>query len=822
MAGTEELDLRDIVIDDAGRSRGRGKGKAKAKSKNRRSASTPGGEGAGPTLWRLIKFVVRMGLVVVIVGIAALAGLFFYYSNDPNLPSIGKLADYRPPQITRVLDRHGVVVGEIGKERRTMVSISKIPKHLIDAVVAAEDPEFFRHQGVDYRGILRAIVRFVPGWLSGGTTPGGSTITQQVVKQLVLSPEKALRRKIQEIILARQLSQRLSKQEILEIYLNHNNYGAGHYGCEEGAKYYFGKSVTDINLAEAAVLAGVPQIPSKLDPRRHPTAAKNRQCYVLRRMVEQQMLDRAQAETLCDAPIVLAREPPPRANLAPEVVGSVHGRLLETWGAAKLDTLGLTVKTTIDMYLQGLARESLERGLESLDVRQGFRGPSQRLSGKALDKHRAELHATHKMGLSDSAIVEGIVERIEKNATDPRQGRLYVDVGSAVGVVDLIEESRYTAGPTPLLDRFKPGDLVRVRAAPDRAQREDRPSSKQPPLALELGPQAAMVVMDPQTREVLALVGGYDFHPGGFDRARRAERQAGSAFKPFVYAAAIDSKKYTAASIVNDAPEVYDLWKPQNYEKEQFRGPVRLRTALADSINTVAIKLCADVGLPMVREMAGRAGLYSPMPDDLGLAMALGAGTVTPLELANAYATFAAAGRRGEPRLILDIGEPAAATPTTEASIRPETAYVVLSLMRSVVEDGTAKAAGARLKRPIAGKTGTSSGYKDAWFVGFTPDLLAAVWVGFDDNKKLGRGEAGAKAALPIWIDFMAKALTDRPAKDFPQPPGVTIMRIDPATGLLAPPGGRGIDEVFVAGTAPTEVAPSPGEDRSEDRLLLE
>jgi penicillin-binding protein 1A len=331
------------------------------------------------------------------------------------------------------------------------------------------------------------------------------------------------------------------------------------------------------------------------------------------------------------------------------------------------------------------------------------------------------------------------------------------------------------------------------------------------------------VVMEPRSREVLALVGGYNYRPGGWDRSQRASRQPGSSFKPFVYAAAIESGKYTAASIVNDAPEVYDLWKPQNYEKHTFRGPIRLRAAFADSVNTVAIRVAADVGLPSIIDMAKRAGISTPIPADVGLSLALGANTVTPLELANAFATFPAGGERAPSRLLLAVNDEVI-TPTEApaAAFKPETAYVMVSLMRSVVEAGTARSAAARIRRPIAGKTGTSSLSKDAWFVGFSPDLLAAVWIGFDDGKSLGEGEAGGRTAVPIWTDFMVKALADRPTRDFTAPPAITTVRIDPATGLLPAPGSEGIDEVFIEGTAPRETAVTRDESATADKLLFE
>ena len=348
------------------------------------------------------------------------------------------------------------------------------------------------------------------------------------------------------------------------------------------------------------------------------------------------------------------------------------------------------------------------------------------------------------------------------------------------------------------------------------------------PLALELGPQAAMVVMDPATHEILALVGGYDFHPGGYDRSVRAMRQPGSAFKPIIYAAAVEAHKITPATILNDAPEVYQLWKPQNYEKEEFRGPVRVRTALAESINTVAIKVLSDVGLDQARAVATRVGITSPIAPDIGLSLALGSLTVTPLELANVYATFADGGQAAKvdkTALVSAVGDQKIAPPQLMPGLPPEVAYVMVSLMRSVIDEGTARAAIAgKLHRPVAGKTGTSNGQRDAWFVGFTPDLLAAVWVGFDDMKKLGRGEAGGKTAAPIWADFMLKATAGKPTKDFVQPPGVVVQRIDKATGLLASAGqvSGTLDVVFRDGTAPTQQAPAAGQETSPDKLLLQ
>jgi penicillin-binding protein 1A len=816
MAGGPSLDDRDP--------RGPGKRRSTKKSGKGLSTVTRAGRAGRPTWLRVARICATVAILGLFAGIAGLVGIFSYYGSDPKLPDLARLDTYRPKQVTRILDRTGAPIGELGTEKRTVVPYSAIPKLLIQAVVAAEDADYFNHGGLDYRGMVRAFIEDV---LRGRRAQGGSTITQQVVKNLVLSPERTMRRKVQEIILARQLSQKLSKEEVLALYLNQIYYGHGRYGCEEAARYYFGKSVREIDLAEAALLAGLPQSPERLSPRKHPDAAKTRQRYVLGQMAERGYIQRAVADKVAAEPIRLVREPASARGIAAEAIDIVGGVLADKVGEQAALDRGMTVTTTLDAHLQELARTSLERGLEDLDARQGFRGPSGHLTGKALEKKHAELAHAHAKGIRDSEIFEGIVTRLEIDAGNPKGGRLFVDVGAPDGkdgMVDFTLETRYGKGPKPLAARFKEGDLVRVRWAGERP----RPDEGGVPLALELGPQAAMVVLDPATHQILALVGGYDFHAGGFDRSVRAQRQPGSAFKPIVYAAAVEARKITPATVINDAPEVYDLWKPQNYEKEQFRGPVRVRTALAESINTVAIKVLSEVGIDQVRAVAARVGITSPIAPDVGLSLALGSLTVTPLELANAYATFADGGMAAKvdrTSLVTAIGDQKLAVPQLQPGLPPEVAYVMVSLMRSVIDEGTARSAIAgKLRRPAAGKTGTSNGQRDAWFVGFTPDLLAAVWVGFDDMKKLGRGEAGGKTAAPIWVDFMVKATAGKPTKDFAQPAGVVVQRIDKASGLLAAQGQETgtLDEVFLDGTAPTQQAASAGQETNPDKLLLQ
>ena len=751
----------------------------------------------------------------VLAAAGALTGIFYYYGKDPNLPSLRGIDDYRPDQIVRVLDREGKLIGELGTMHRTVVPYDKIPKIMIKALLAAEDAEYFEHEGVDYKGMVRA---FVENVIRRKFAQGASTITQQVVKQLLLTQEKTMRRKVQEIILARRLTQRFSKEEVLAIYLNQMYFGHGRYGVEEAARYFFGKSIADVEVGEAALLAGLVQSPERLSPYKHPDAAKQRQIYVLGQMAKLEYIYEDEAKKLAAAPIAVIPEGSALPSLAPEAVDAVRKRLEERFGAGKLANLGIEVKTTIDSKLQALARQALERGLEEIDQRHNFRGPLAHLTGRAVDKKRGDLTAERKKPLTENDKVDGIIEKVEKTGDDAKDVRLTVFLGNGVGVVDLAAEPRYNmAGKPPLAERFRPGDVVRVRLAPERK----RDSEGNPGLALELGPQAAMVVLDPARRDILALVGGYGYRLGGFDRSQRAHRQPGSAFKPFIYAAAIDSKCYTAASMVNDSPEVFKLWKPQNHEKNKFRGPVRLRVALADSINTVSIKLLSDIGVLPVRELAVAAGLDLPPPEKLDLSLALGTATVTPIEMANAYATFASGGTYGDTRLVTAFGNEPVPAPELRQVIKAETAYIVVSLLRSVVEAGTARSAAPKLKRPAAGKTGTTDEDRDAWFVGFTPELLAAVWVGFDERRVLGRGEEGARAALPLWVDFMTKALATTTISDFAQPAGIVVARIDPATGLLPAPGSDGIEEVFLDGTAPTDNAAAPGEEANPDQMLL-
>ncbi|MBI4511192.1 MAG: PBP1A family penicillin-binding protein [Deltaproteobacteria bacterium] len=752
----------------------------------------------------ILKWGVLLGLCVAVFGIAALGGAFWYYGSDPDLPRIHALTDYRPKQVTRVLAADGKLIGELFDERRTYVPLDRISPAMVAAIIDAEDADFRKHEGLDFMGMFRAV------WINlrrGGARQGASTITQQVVKTFLLSPERTLKRKLQEIILARRLEKALSKDEILTLYLNQIYFGHGRYGVEEAARFFFGKDAAELNVGEAAVLAGLPQSPERLSPLKHPEAAKGRHVYVLDQMVKRGHLEEEEAKKWIDAPIALMRDPDSTLAHAPELVEIVRKELASRHGEDQVAFLGITVKTTLNPTMQAAAREALENGLRAIDSRHGYRGPLAKLPPERVASKKKELKkALPKGGPRPGDTYEALVVEVS-NALE----EMVVDLGDWKGAVVLrgdLDRRENPEGKKPSA-RFAKNDLVRVRLAPEAGP----PKSKGIDRALTLaqGPQGAVVVIEPSTRHVLAMVGGYGYEQGQFNRALRAKRQPGSAFKPFVYAAALDSGQYTPASIVNDAPEVYDLWKPKNYDTT-FRGPVRLREALAQSINTVAIRVLHDVGVDRVVQLAQAAGIGEELPKELSLA--LGSGVVTPLEITNAYATLASGGLHANPVFLISIGDEPQPRPQATQAIRQETAFLITSMMESVVESGTAQAA-KRLKRRIAGKTGTSNGGRDAWFIGFTPDLVAGVWVGFDDMRRLGKGEAGGKAALPIWIELMKTALRGRPVHSFAQPPGIVVAHIDRKTGKLAAPGQpetETMEEVFLDGSVPAEVAPAPGE----------
>jgi penicillin-binding protein 1A len=831
-------------------------------------------------------------------------GLVFAWTRE--LPAFDGLQDYRPIIATRVYGADGSEVFEFARERRTVVPFAEIPDVMKKAVLAAEDSKFYEHQGLDWLAIARCAAK---GVLRGRLSCGGSTITQQVVKTFLLPHESRLKRKVKELWLAPRIEKRLSKDEILFLYLNQIYFGHQRYGVEEAARFYFGKSVRDVTVGEAAVLAGVVQSPMRLSPVRHPEAAKERQRYVLRRMVDEGFLAPAVAEVEAARPIAVASRPddPPGAWYA----DAVRRYLDERYGAERVETDGLAVDVAMDPAMQRAAEEALEAQLRAVDRRHGWRGPLHHLEAgqilQAMPLWRERLAAVRARpgewpvwdltraagdeiaaGESEADVRRmARVRRLEPDGlyaglvAEVGDRQAVVDLGSARGVVSLADTAwarrwnptSFTPAPRRMGDVLGTGDVVLVRAlAGKRPPAELARAGKAIPVALEQVPrlQGALVAIDSRSRGVRALVGGYDFQASQFNRALQARRQPGSAFKPFVWGAAIESRRYTPGTVVYDTPDVYrdpwtgKDWKPRNFERDEYEGPMLLGEALAQSKNTVSAKLVDSLGVEPVQDFARRAGIDSELPGSLSLA--LGTGEVTPLELVNAYATIAAGGKLAEPVLVLRVrdrnGEvleeqipelpppepvplapvavtaaglpaapPAAEAPTDppdggppggrqeappRTGMRPEVAFVLTSMMTGVIDHGTGQAARS-LGRPAAAKTGTAQDHRDAWFAGFTPDLVAGVWVGFDSHDAMGPKETGSGAALPAWLAFMQQALAGRPPADFAAPPGVELARVDRRTGLLAPAGASAEDSpfaAFLAGTAPTRTsadAPDPG-----------
>ncbi len=839
-----------------------------------------------------------LAILLALAGLLAASGVggatfaYFYLLHD--LPDLRSIRDYRPPQSSRVLDRSGREIGEFFSERRRLVPLEAVPRHVIDAFVAGEDSAFYEHAGIDFPSILRA------AWVNlragGEIRQGASTITQQVVKGLLLTPERHYRRKIREMILARQIEQRFGKEEILYLYLNQIYFGHGAWGLGQAARTYFGKEVGGLTVSEGALLAGLPKAPSRFSPFASPEEAEKRRRYVLSRMLEDRRLDaETYAAALAERPR-LADPDPGDALAAASFTEEVRRHLFESLGADLVLRGGLVIETTLDLELQGSALRALRRGLVELEERHGYRGHPRRVASGEIPGELERLAQQNGLAAPGATAAEirsgvpvlGVVTRVDVAAQTAHVG-LAPGLEALVRLEDVAWASPADPGalPEPLtsIDRvFQPGDVAQFRrlASPEPPGAEAGGAPAPPPLLLRLHQeplvQGALLALDVARDEVLALVGGTDFEKSQFNRVTQARRQPGSAFKPFIYGAAL-TRGWTPASIIHDRPVVYVdessgmSWRPRNYERK-FYGPMTLREALARSVNNATVHLFRDVGVDYVIDFARRIGLESPLHRDLSLA--LGSNEVTLLELTRAYAVFAAGGRRVVPRFIrrvtdpdgrsllenvpLGAAPPAAGEEGTEGEtapeadpllaeedparlapenghgspegpaplpegfvLAPEAAYLVTDLLRAVVEDphGT----GWRLRslhRPLAGKTGTTNDQADAWFMGFSPEIMTGVWVGYDESRFLGRGETGSRAAAPIWVEFMRDALAAVPIRDFPLPEPIVFARIDRKTGLLADASSRDtVFQAFVAGSEPTRSASSDREeDRARDTLL--
>lgn len=726
-------------------------------------------------------------LIVLMIGLATGVGIgtMIYRQLNAELPPIERLIDYTPPVTTQVFSQDGTLVAEFFAEKRYLVPIERIPRVVRDAFVAAEDDGFYRHRGIEPVSITRALINNL---VAGGRVQGGSTITQQVVKQIVLTPEKSYERKIKEIILALRLERELPKDEILALYLNHIYLGSGAYGVAAAAREYFDKDVEDLNLAEAAILAGLPQAPSRYSPFRNWPEAKARQRYVLNRMLGAGLITAEERDVALAQPLTLAAR---KGNFlaAPYFVEHVRRLLEERFGARAVYQMGLRVRTTLDLDMQRAAESALRAGVEDLSMRHGgyrslFRemDPAQR---QAYLAQRERFVNANPLEMSRS--YEAIV-----TALRPHGAR--IEVGSVTG------ELSFQGAEEPV-PRLQLNDLIRVKVVDIDEQGYRFAFDPSTPL------EGALVALEPATGEVRALVGGYDFDRSQFNRATQARRQPGSAFKPLVYAAALD-RGFTPASLIDDSPVCYNdngrRWCPQNFS-EDFSGPTTLRTALMLSRNVVTVKLAHRIGVRYLVGYLSHFGLQRSLPTNLSLA--LGTAEVTPLELARAYSTFANQGLLPTPIFIAEITDADGnsllrSEPELVQAIPPETAYQITSMLQDVVRRGTGRRADG-LARPTAGKTGTTNDFQDNWFIGYTPELLTAVWLGFDDKRTLGHKETGGRNAAPIWKAFMDAVIDKLPPRDFPVPAGLRCVNIEPDTGLRALPGRPARLECFRDGLEP-------------------
>ncbi len=818
-------------------------------------------------LRRLAKLALALGILAVL----ALAGgaVAFWVLILRDLPEIKSLRDYRPNLITRVLDVDGNEIASFATERRIIIPIEEVPRAVVDAFVAAEDGEFYEHQGLDYAGILRAAFTNV---VQGRKAQGASTITQQVAKTFLLSSERSYTRKLKDMVLARRIEQSLSKNDILYLYLNQIYFGAGAYGLEAAAQTYFGKSARDLQVHEAAVIAGLVPRPAEWNPHVDPETARRKQQLVLHRMVEKEFRPQADADNWSAQPLVYVQASwQERQSASAFFVEEVRRYLMAHFGGEEVLTGGLTVHTTLDVDDQVYAWHAVRKGLREHDRRMGFRGPIRNVPKAETEAVLAEL------GAGNTAIVP---------AEEPLYRGLVIDVDDAKQLVTLalgpderttlgIAELGWAGEPNPARDGIaarvsRVGQALHVG---DLVFLEDvTPPGKAREFVLYQRPQAegALVAVDLEKAQLRAIVGGYSFAQSEFNRALQSRRQPGSAFKPIVYAAAL-ARGYTPATIVQDTAIVYEdysrgfAWKPENYS-EDFLGPITLRTALAKSRNAATIRILSDIGIAPVRDMARALGIESKMEMNLGLA--LGNSEVTLAELVRAYTPFATGGKRIDPIFILEVRDRSGrviakdvpllaslasmVTPPvgqgseeslagaanadeveqimeklrreaeakqgdglpTDFQLDPVDAYLMTDMLRAVVTEGT----GGRAKdlgRPVAGKTGTTNDLRDAWFIGYTPEIAAGVWIGFDNARNLGANETGGRSSAPIFVDYLKHSLRDRPLQDFAVPEGVVFARIDRATGLLAAPGSENaLFMPFREGSAPLEVSPaadSPG-----------
>lgn len=795
-------------------------------------------------LVRFMGFLFAAGTVMFLVGVGAVAGLIWHFSKD--LPDYSQLQDYEPPVMTRVHAVDGSLLGEYAKERRLYLPIQAVPKLVINAFLAAEDKNFYEHGGIDYTGMARAGLLYLQNYGSNRRPQGASTITQQVAKNFLLTNEVSFARKIKEALLAMRIEKTYSKDKILELYLNEIYLGLGAYGIAAASLVYFDKSVNELTVAEAAYLAALPKMPATLHPVRNRDRAIERRNYVIDRLQENGWIKQADAEKARKEPLVVTN----RSNGAHTFAGEyfaeeVRRDLFERYGEKKLYEGGLSVRTTLDPKIQVMARKTMVAGLVNYDEQQGYRGAISKLdiSGDWGVK-LAEIKSLSDISPWRMAVVLETSEQSARIGFQPNR-----ELGGAVskqretGIVTLdgVKWARAASGtgkgktPSSVSQVLQPGDVI---YADPLYSKEGQAVEGQYRLRQVPEVSGAMVAMDPWTGRVLAMVGGFSFDQSQFNRATQAYRQPGSSFKPIVYSAALDNG-YTPSTVVLDAPIEIDqgqgagVWRPENFDAGKYMGPMTLRNALRLSRNTVTVRLAQDIGMPLIGEYARRFGVYDELPNYLSYA--LGAGETTAMRMVTAYSMIANGGRRVKPTLIDRIQDRYGHTifkhdqrecrgcdapggwknqPEPQLIDRREqvldsmTAYQITELMEGVVQAGTATVV-REVGKPIAGKTGTTNEAKDAWFVGFSPDIAVAIYMGYDKPRPLGRGNAatGGHLSAPIARDFLKLALADKPAVPFKVPAGIKLVRVVAKTGMRAGPGETSgtILEAFKPGTAPPD-----------------
>ena len=748
--------------------------------------------------WVVYPIATLLGLIL----IGALMLGFAVMITLPTLPSLEVLTDYRPKIPLRVYTADGVLMGEFGEERRAVVKIGEVPEQLKQAILAAEDDRFYQHGGVDYAGVLRAAYS---NFTSGGARQGASTITMQVARNFFLSKEKTLTRKFSETLLAFKIEHSLNKDEILELYINQIYLGQRSYGFASASQVYFGKPLSDINLAEAAMLAGLPKAPSSYNPIVNPKRAKTRQAYVLRRMNEIGQISVQEYKEATGKALVIKRKSQEFAVHAEYVAEMARQAVYDRY-QEETYTRGFKVYTTVRQLDQQAAYQSLRQGVMDYDQRRGYRGPESFVKLVKNDVSQEEilenaLQDRHDSGDLYAAVV---LTANSKSVHAYRRGGERIEITGE----GLKFAQKFLSETAPAVQqRIHPGSIIRV-------QKSDKGLWQivQIPQV-----EASLVSIDPQDGSIRSLVGGFDFNRNQFNHVTQAWRQPGSSLKPFIYSAALE-KGFTPATVINDAPISFSAaetgskpWEPRNFESK-YDGPIRMREALAKSKNMVSVRILRAITVQYAQDYISRFG-FDPSMHPPYMTMALGAGSVTPMQMAVGYTAFANGGFRVSPYFIqriedekgniLEQAQPSQVAKNAVQIIDPRNAYLMTTMMQDVVERGTATRAKQLNRTDLAGKTGTTNDHVDAWFCGYQTGLVAVAWIGFDNPKSLGEHETGGRAALPIWVNYMGKVLQNVPMSPPTSPQGVVTVRVNPATGFRVSHGG--IVEHFLQEQLPPE-----------------